>query len=550
MAIDRTKLRWNGWGLIDAPDLLGDRADAVWAWMSEVCGISPLPETPACDLEQIELSEIALDADTLGALGEILSPDRVRTDNTERAFHCRGRSYPDLLALRSGRIGAAPDAIVYPETEDEVLALIKFAEAEHIALVPYGGGSSVVGGVNAVRTSNQRGVVTIDMTHMDAILEIDELGLTARIQPGIYGPALEEKLQAKGYTLGHYPQSFEFSTLGGWIAHRGAGQQSNKYGKAEKWFIAARLATPQGIWSTESYPASAAGPRLGSMVVGSEGTLGIITEATVRLHRVPETKDYRGYLFQEFSKGVAAAREIAQAGIPVAMVRLSDADETFFYAAMQMVGAEGPPKVRFCLMLVGIEGDATAVEAATKASRAIIERNGGMHAGESFGEKWYAARFASPYLRDPMADRGIGIDTVETSTSWANIMSLHGVTIDAIRGAIAANPGGGSGGGDRSRDGVVMAHLSHSYRDGASLYFTFAFARDLNAELDQWHAIKKAASDAILAGGGTISHHHGVGTDHLPWMEADKGALAVSLLKAVKDRIDPENVLNPGKLIG
>lgn len=539
MTIDRTKLRWNGWGWNDAPDMLGDRADAVWGWMAGRFGLKGLPSTPPKDLADIALPALKLGDAELETLRSMTAPERVKTDNYERAFHARGKGYQDLIDVRAGRVDPAPDAVVYPTSAEEVLALVRWAEGASIALVPYGGGSSVVGGVNAIAGENQTAIVTLDLTLMSEILEIDEVARTARVQPGIYGPDLEAQLQERGYTLGHYPQSFEFSTLGGWIAHRGAGQQSNKYGKAEKWFVGAELATPRGMWKTEAFPASAAGPQLNELIVGSEGALGVITEATVKLQPVPAAKDYRGYIFQSFEAGVNAIRETAQSGVPTAMLRLSDEDETFFFSVMRTAGKEPEPKVRFCLMLVGLEGTEEGVESSLAATRAIMERNGGMHAGDAMGESWYEGRFLGPYLRDPMLDRGLGVETLETSTRWSNMMNLHALVKEAIRGVIdtESDPGG-----------IVMAHVSHSYTDGASLYFTFAFARDLEGEMEQWLAIKRAASNVLLANGGTISHHHGAGVDHAPWIEREKGPIGVGLLRAIKAEIDPGDVLNPGKL--
>ncbi len=542
MDFARTTLRWNGWGWNDAPDTLGEKADAVWMWMGRTLGVDPLPHTPAKPLPEIALPPIRLSAEQLGALAQRSAPDRVKTDDYERAFHARGRSYHDLLHLRAGVVDTAPDAVVYPESAEETLALVQYAAAHRIAVVPFGGGSSVVGGVTARAGAGHLGVITLDMTHMNQVLSIDEVSMTARIQAGIYGPALEEALQARGYTLGHYPQSFEFSTLGGWIAPRGAGQQSNKYGKAERWLVSATLATPQGLWITEGFPGSAAGPQLRDLVAGSEGLLGVITEAVVKIHRAPEAKDYRGYIFMDFGAGIEAARAMMQNGVPTAMIRLSDPDETFFYHALH-TGGEADPSLRFCLMLVGLEGGADDVAAARVRSMEICEKHGGMHMGESLGDAWYKGRFSTPYLRDPMLDRGLGVDTLETATAWSNLLPLHEAVTAAVREAMAANaaaPGA---------KGIVMSHVSHSYRDGASLYFTFAFPRALGRDIEQWLAIKRAASETILAHGGTISHHHGVGEDHLPWIAREKGPVGIGLLRAAKEQLDPEGILNPGKLL-
>lgn len=541
MPLDRSRLRWNGWGLIEAPDVLGDRADAAWAWMGRALGADPLPRTPAVPLDGIRLAESRLTSADLAAIGGIVGAGHARTGVAERASHARGKSYHDLLELRSGAVDPAPDAVVYPGSREEVAALLAHADGAGIAVVPFGGGSSVVGGVTPVAGAC-RAVITVDLTRLDRLLELDETARVATLEAGIHGPALESALQARGHTLGHYPQSFEFSTLGGWIAARGAGQQSMRYGKAERWLVSARLATPGGVWDTEGFPASAAGPQLNALVPGSEGRLGIITDATVRVRPVPEARDYRAYLFQEFGAGVDAARAIAQSGLPVAMVRLSDPEETYFFNALQHPSEADAITARFCVMILGIEGGAEEVERARAESRALIEARGGMHLGSELGRQWHANRFSMPYLRDPMLDRGLGLDTLETATRWSNIDALHGAVTAAIRGAMEGHPGA------PGARGAVFCHISHCYPDGASLYFTFAFLRDPGDPAAQWRAIKTAASDAILAHGGTISHHHGVGTDHLPWAAREKGPIGGALLRSLGAELDPHAILNPGKL--
>ena len=444
-------------------------------------------------------------------------------------------------------------------------SIIDLALARDFAVVPFGGGSSVVGGVTAQHASGQAGVLTVDMTRMNRLLHLDEVSHSATLEAGVYGPDLERQLQARGYTLGHYPQSFEFSTLGGWIAARGAGQQSNRYGKAEKWLLGARLATPRGAWHTEQFPASAVGPNLNQLVLGSEGTLGIITEATVRIHPVPEHRDYRGYLFKSFADGVAAVREIVQRQIPVAMLRLSDAHETHFLQAFS--AAQHPPGAatrvgsrlvawrgfgeQRCLLLVGLEGEREVVLESQVLTRGACERHGGMAIGASPGRKWYARRFMMPYLRDPLLDRGVAVETLETATRWANVEALHRDIDAAIRAALRDNAA------DAAARAIVMCHISHAYEDGASLYFTMVFPQKLAdspqasaaAAREQWLPIKRAATEAMLAGGGTVSHHHGVGTDHAPWLAREKGPVGLAALVAVKHGLDPAGAMNPGKLL-
>ncbi len=334
MSIERSKIKWNGWGWAAHKDPFAGRDD-LWTWLAEQLGMPSLLATPARPLEEIEVAESRLNPAERQAFAAILGADRVRTDNYERAFHARGRSYFDLLRLRAGDLSVAPDAVLYPRGEAEVLSTLSFASENGIAVVPYGGGTSVVGGVSAAN-GPFRSVVTLDLTGMDRVGEIDTVAETATAEAGIYGAALEKSLHAKGVTLGHYPQSFEFSTLGGWIAHRGAGQQSLRYGKAEDWLLAARVATPKGILTTNAFPASAAGPRLTDLLVGSEGAFGIVTEATVRVRKWPEQSDYRGFLFRDYAGGIAALREAAQDEIPIAMLRLSDAEETASIAPSAM----------------------------------------------------------------------------------------------------------------------------------------------------------------------------------------------------------------------
>ncbi|PRP92795.1 putative FAD-linked oxidoreductase [Enhygromyxa salina] len=556
MALDRRTLRWNGWGSHDEAFEFGEHADAVWAWLRAELGLDAFNLRPAATLDSLALPEPTLDADARAALERIVGHQWVRGDRYERAFHARGQSYHDLLLLRAGDVATAPDLVIYPRAE-QVQAVLAWADTAGVAVVPYGGGSSVVGGVSGDPASGREGLVTLDTTRMNRLLELDEASHTATFEAGIYGPELEERLGARGFTLGHYPQSFEFSTLGGWIAARGAGQQSGRYGKAEHWLVGAKLATPTGVLRTGSFPASAAGPDFNHLVAGSEGALGVITEATVKLHRAPSVHDYRGCLFPDFAHGLEAVRALVQAEVPVATVRLSDPSETSFFA--EFTRARKPPSTtrrvagkaleamgyaaQRCVLIVGHEGERGAVEVAHARTNAIVRRNRGIPLGRGAGQSWYSDRFALPYIRDPLLDRGVAVDTLETSTAWSNIRRLHKAVCEAI--ASAANET--LRGGERA---MVMAHVSHAYLDGASLYFTIVFPQaGVGSELRQWQGIKNAACEAIIGHGGTISHHHGVGSDHRPWLAAEKGELGVRLLEAIKGELDPKGIMNPGKLV-
>ncbi|HEV2562846.1 MAG TPA: FAD-binding oxidoreductase [Rhizomicrobium sp.] len=555
MSIERSKLQWNGWGWAAHKDAMAERED-LWAWLANELGMPSLLATPARPIEDVSIAPARLDAMEREKFVSLLGADRVRDDTYERAFHARGRSYHDILHLRAGDLSLAPDAVLYPRSADEVQAALEYANERGIAVVPYGGGTSVVGGVSA-SSGPLKAVVALDLSGMDRLLDVDTMSGTATAEAGIYGPALEKALQAKGVTLGHYPQSYEFSTLGGWIAHRGAGQQSGRYGKAEDWLISAKIATPRGSLSTESFPKSAAGPRLTDFFIGSEGAFGIITEATFRVHAVPKESDFRGFMFRDFTTGAAAIRQAVQEELPFSMLRLSDADETHFYRAFGAIGKKegiagklakayldargfgGKPSA----LIAVFEGDAESVGSARKRFAKIAKDLGAISIGRGPGERWRAGRFHGPYLREPLMGRGVGVDTLETATRWSNIETLYSAVRTALENSIretAPRPGA---------HGIVMCHISHSYPDGASLYFTYIFPRALDGEIAQWQAIKKAASDAIAANGGTISHHHGVGEDHLPWMAQEKGALGIEILRAIKHTLDPKGILNPGKLI-
>jgi alkyldihydroxyacetonephosphate synthase len=559
MSIERETLRWNGWGLAASGFDLGGHEDDVWRWLQAELALPAITPRHAARLDEIELPKIRLADSALAELRSALGAEHVKTDAYERAFHARGKSYHDLLHLRAGDLSVAPDAVAYPGSADDVLAVLRWAAAHEVSVVPYGGGSSVVGGVNAEVGQGHAAVITLDTTRLRRVLEVDTLSHTATIEAGIYGPELERQLGMRGYTLGHFPQSFQFSTLGGWIAARGAGQQSQRYGRAEDWLVSARVATPAGIWSTESFPASAAGPDLNDVVAGGEGCFGVITEATVQVHPVPQDSDYRGYLFKDFGRGADAVRQIVQEGLPIAMVRLSDAEETRFFSAFSALRKPPGPVERAadrvlelggwsegrCLMLVGIEGEADNVKASLARSSSIVRGCGGFPLGRGAGKSWHKSRFAMPYLRDPLLDRGIGVDTLETSTTWANVLPMHRIVCTTIRNALKEHAA------FEGARGMVMCHISHCYEDGASLYFTFVFPQAASGgEIAQWQAVKHAASEAIAAHGGTISHHHGVGTDHAPWLPREKGEIGIRLLRALKRELDPDGILNPGKLLG
>lgn len=527
--------RWNGWGLDALYRERFNRPKEHWDGYAQLLGLPEAPLTPAVALETIGAPATRLTDPQRRALEAILGPGGLLLDARSRLKAALGQSYHDLLRKRAGLIESPPDAAALPPDEASLEALMRFAQDEGLVLTPQGGLTSVVGGANT--PSSPRPVLAVSLRALNRLVRIDRDSLIAEAEAGVSGPELEAALGREGLTLGHFPQSFEFSTLGGWIAHRGAGQQSGRYGKAESWFAGARMISPAGPWDTEDFPASAAGPQARDLVLGSEGTLGFIARARVRVRPAAELFSVSAFLVPSFERGAEIVRALAQARLPLSMIRLSDADETLLQHSALLEGAAAGS----CLLLIGCEGSPDAVAAQHAAASAYIAQESGAPLGPETGEHWKQGRFEGPYQRDPMLDHGLGVDTLETAARWSDLPRLYSAVRSALQETMAASSPGGSG--------VVLGHISHCYPDGASLYFTYVFMRDLADELGQWRRIKAAASDAIAAHRGTISHHHGVGEDHLPWMAAEKGPIALVALRAVKDELDPMGIMNPGTLL-
>ncbi len=541
--MDIKQRKWYGWGLIKGPDLLKDKRDSFWNWLRELSGFQELPHTLPVEIQSIQIQDPQIPSSLLSDLQGRITQGRITTDTFERIIHSRGKSYLDTLALRSGDVRCFPDLVIYPKTKEEVIEIVRWAHINNVAIIPFGGGTSVVGGVNAQKDSEHIGIITLDMREMNRIINIDKKSRVACAESGIEGPSLEEQLQKEGFTLGHYPQSFEFSTLGGWVSARGAGHQSIRYGKAEDWFAGAEVVSPPGIWKTESFPATAGGPQIKDLMPGSEGILGIMTEIEFRIHPVPREKYYTVYIFPSFEAGIEASRELMATDIPIAMIRLSDSYETFFYTSMQMGSGDPSNLPQYCLMLIGLEGDSPCITAGRQIVEEIFTNHQAISLGEGIAEQWFNQRFLLPYLRDEMLNYGLGVDTLETATRWSKLLDLYEDIHKAIRSAIETDPD------QKPSYPIVMAHLSHAYLDGASLYFTFVFPRSQKDPVQQWYRIKNSASNVIRSHSATISHHHGIGTDHKPWFAGEKGALAYELLRQIKSQIDPKNILNPGKLV-
>lgn len=526
--------RWNGWGDAEVhahvPDTaarfiaaaLGPgrpRVDATLAEVAAAAPASPLPTHPL-----------------------------VATDALSRTLHARGQSLPDWVDLRYGRVNSFPAGVAMPRSAAEVRALLAYASASGARVIPYGGGTSVVGHLTP---SADAPSLVVSMARMRRLLGLDADGRLATFEAGVAGPGLEAQLRPHGLTLGHYPQSFEYSTLGGWIAARSSGQQSLRYGRIEQLFAGGRIETPAGGLALPPFPASAAGPDLRQLVLGSEGRLGVITEATVRLTPLPETEETLAVFFPDWGRALEAARALAQAGLPLAMLRLSTPVETATnlavagharaIAALEAYLALRGMAREKCMLLLGFAGEAAAADYARRGALALVARHGGTSLGPALGRQWTKGRFRTPYLRNALWEQGYAVDTMETAATWAQVPALvHGIGLALSR---ALEPWG-----ERAH---AFTHLSHVYPSGSSVYTTviFRLCDDPDELLERWRALKAAASAAIVAHGGTISHQHGVGVDHAPYLGAEKGELGLAALRGAFARLDPDGIMNPGKLL-
>ncbi len=529
--------RWNGWG-DEGVDV--HVPPAVLTLLAATLG----PAQPSRDAT-FESVCAAVPASRL--VGQPL----VQTDAPARARHARGQSLPDLIALRSGTGIVFPDGVAEPASEAEVATLVATAAERGFSLIPYGGGTSVAGHVNPRPGATP--VLTVSLARLFRLRHFDVESRLATFEPGATGPAIEQQLGALGYRLGHYPQSFEYSSLGGWIATRSSGQQSRGHGRIEDLFAGGTVVTPAGILRLPPFPASAAGPDLRHVVLGSEGRIGILTEAIVRVSPRPEVERFEAVFFPHWQAALSGARRLAQDGVPISMLRVSTPLETAtnlalaghtrgaaaLGAVLRWRGAREPDR---CMAVIGFTGAAGRMARARRDAFTSLREVGAVRvAGAMLGRAWVKGRFRAPYLRNGLWEMGYAVDTVETATTWKRIPATLAAVEGAVRGALA-----GEG------EGVhAFTHLSHVYTTGASLYTTFVFRAAATPEetLDRWSRIKAAASEAIVGAGATISHQHGVGTDHAPYLAAEKGAVGMRALGRLVAAFDERGVLNPGKLL-
>ena len=525
-----SQLSWWGWG---DPALVPDLPDSLIELLRDALGIDRAPGGPG-PIGDLAPPPPRLPEEIADALAAIVGSMHATADAETRIRHTRGKSTPDLIRLRAGDAADAPDRVLYPGSHEEIIAVLELCSEHRVAVVPVGGGTSVVGGLEP-DAIDYAGVVALDLGRLDALVDLDEMSRLAVFEPGVRGPEAEALLGARGYTIGHFPQSFEYASLGGFAAARSSGQASAGYGRFDELVVGLRAATPAGTIALGRAPKSAAGPDLRQLILGSEGAFGVITSLTVQVRPVPERRVYEGWRFGSFDDGLAAVRRLAQDGPRPTVLRLSDEAETSLNLARPAEIGQGGSGG--CLAIVGFEGTAERVDAARVEAAGVLTRLGGsldVHAGEG----WAHDRFRGPYLRDALISAGAFVETLETVTFWSGLLRLYAAVTDALRASLT----------EQGAPPIILCHVSHVYPAGASLYFTVCAAA-LEDPVAQWRAAKAAASDAILTAGGSISHHHGVGRDHRQWYGREIGELATTALRAVKAKLDPQWILNPGILI-
>ena len=554
MEADIRHMKWWGWGHEDVTFDDSTKPE-LWPYLKRELGVDEIRWEKPVAFEDVTLPEQKKNEAFLAAIQAGLGDGQVVDDKKSRLVHAAGKSFRDLWLMRHGQVQFAPDCVVYPDTEEDVALVVRAAHEHGVVLVPFGGGSNIAG---CLVPSDRGGrmVVSLDMCRMHRVLEVDRYSLTARIQPGVYGQHLEDQLAEHGVTLGHFPDSFLHSTLGGWVATRSAGMQSDIYGKIEDMVISLRMVTPSGTIITRTVPKSSNGIDIKHLCIGSEGILGVITEVVVQVHHKPEKEDWYGWLFPDFKSGLDAIHECHRGDCMPTVTRLNDPKKTALSFAFKHPKTGIKDKIakafkwyignvkkidfnQCCLMVVKYEGTPQAFNRIKNRVTAIYKKHRGVCLGAEPGRSFAKVKFDFPHLRDYVMDRSIMADVSETATTWDNLRTLHESGLADVEQAIK----------DTGVDAWVGCHLSHSYRTGASLYFTFGCLQREGREIEQYLYVKKAAEDAFMKNGGTLSHHHAVGTEHLPWVEEDLSPTGLKAVKALKAGLDPNDIMNPGKII-
>jgi len=525
-------MKWNAWGDPEAAKPLSERIRSL---LKQGLGVQDSP-VPAPRIDEVAVRPSALTDSDRAALAAIVGAGYCHVDDERRLLRAGGKSALDLFRRKDSGVQDAPDAVLLPGDEDEIATILAYCSRRNIAIVPFGGGTSVVGGLDPVRGGCDA-VVSLDLRRFDELHAIDDVSGEAEIGAGVTGPDAERLLGEHGFSLGHFPQSFQFATIGGFAATRSSGQDSAGYGRFNDMIRGLRAITPAGVLDLGRAPESAAGPDLRQLLIGSEGVFGVITRVRLRVHPVPESTVYEAWSFPDFATGTAALRAVVQTGTGPTVIRLSDeAESGVNLASGDDIGEQS--RTGGCLAITVFEGTTAHAEIRHTETRAVLGAHGGESLGEEPARAWEHGRFSAPYLRDSLLAAGALCETLETATNWSNVPALKAAVTDAVTTALA----------ESGTPALVLCHISHVYATGASLYFTIVAGQRGNP-IDQWRSAKAAASEAIMATGGTITHHHAVGADHRPWMNDEIGNLGVEVLRAVKATLDPAGILNPGKLI-
>lgn len=546
--------KWWGWGEEGKSYQHHDKPKFAPFVLKKVgVDITQPPKSPP-PFESLDVPASQLTDEFRSVLQNIIGAKFVQDDDMTRVVHAFGKGVRDLVRVRRGELGRIPDAVLYPGTEEEVAGIVDAAVAADAVLIPFGGGSNIVAALEA-EPHETRQVISVNMGRLNKVLEIDEISGIARIQAGVFGPHMEEQLNARGWTMGHHPDSFVWSTLGGWVATRSSGMQSDKYGDIADIVRGLRMVMPGQILNLRPLPSTSSGPSVREMVIGSEGRLGIITEAWVHVHRIPEVREIQAYFFRSYADGLKACREIVESDASVMMARVSDPLETQYIMAngkasgkLSSLVSKGISKVmeskgwdleNIAMSFIGFEGSPNHVRYEKGLVNKIVKANHGMNVGKGPGALYDQKKYDTPYIRDFMLDHGMVCDVSETTTPWAYAEELHTRVQKAVAEAAAS----------RGKVALVFSHLSHSYHSGACQYFTFAIADDTEESLITYDVVKRAIQQTFVDYHGTVSHHHGVGEEHSPWMAEDISEAGVYIQRKLFEGVDPGNNLNPGKII-
>lgn len=548
-------MKWWGWGN-DGVGFHYEDKPAFAPFVLNAVGLDLLTaeragEPSFADLKVPESNATAAFIKTLTA---IVGEGNITTDDMSRVIHTYGKSIRDLIRVRANQILRSPDVVVYPADEAEVQAIVDAAVKANAVIIPFGGGSNIASSLEPIPTE-KRTIISLDLGRLRKVIDIDTHSGLARIQAGAQGPDLEEQLNKQGWTIGHFPDSFTHSTVGGWVATRSSGMQSDKYGDIADIARGLRVVRPGAVLVLRPLPSTSSGPSVREMILGSEGRLGVITEVTVQVHRVPEKRDVFAYFFPNWKAGIAAMQDIAESDAAPSITRVSDARETGFSLATSkdrkgfdkfLAGTVLPGLMKskgwtlddICLSFIGYEGATAHAKRQKSLVDAIVKKHGGMGVGKGPGILYDQKKFDTPYLRDFLLDMGAAGDVSETAAPWSKLIAVHENVYAAAQKAFD----------EIGIKGWIMSHLSHSYHSGACLYFTFAFVFDKDP-IAEYNVVKRAIQQAFIDSDATISHHHGVGLEHAPWLSEDISPEGAKLTTGLFASADPKGNFNPGKIV-